>query len=389
MEVQNLMGELERTIDKLHEAFASSIDDTTPLLLFHPPTLRPDHEAKLQTRYMVLGVQHLHLCQLEEKFQKLRKSVFQQQTLCTEAMAPVCALPPEVLSQILRYAAAEKSPSVHQLARVNRTWRNTALRDPLVWRHLSVPGDRFAQVAGSVVRGPLSYVPFHLEVTERLKRDIPGHLMVSLQGRLATAHFTSSETPAILDSLNTHSERSSEGLSVLETLAVKLPQSCVTCLHPETPLRSRVLCLDEIRLPRLRTLEIERCLVKVTNCSALRSLTISKVLDHGDLQRLLSECLNVATLRLTAVRIRHWPPGSTSVSLPKLKELEVSDTSVKSASYILSIISASNLRHFTMTGIEPVAETAFRDFEAGETTADTRLFELFRLLVSPPLGFSK
>lgn len=377
------MNQVEASIDRLQDVLFTSTDDITPLALIQPPSERPSREDALRQRYMQLGIQHLHLRKIEEKLMKLRRHVFRQQTLCTDALAPISALPHEIICRILRYAASHEYPSVRELARVNREWRNAALHDPQLWSHLAVPGDRFIQIASSMARGPLSYTPLHLSVKDRDAIRLPHYLVKSLQSRLVTARFSSSDGPAILGALNRALKYHPEGLSALESLSIDLPALCASCDFANPQARGQLLQLDDIALPKLEALELQRCIVKLNSCSLLTSLALSDVVTQAhDVHQLLSHSPSIISVSFSGVLIRGTPFQGTRVSLLKLETLQISSTSPFSAAQFLAIIHGPNMRTFSLTHIEPPQEDIPRDFEQGELSIETRLFVEFRMLVS-------
>ncbi|KAF8318233.1 hypothetical protein DL93DRAFT_2076249 [Clavulina sp. PMI_390] len=386
MEHQPLFEALTTALNSLDSAFKSRVDDITPLGLIHPRAVRADREDQLRNRYTTLGLQHLQLCQLEEKLRKLRVFVFRQQTLCTDALAAVSMLPQEVLCHIFRYVSQLDPASVHKIARVNREWRKAVHNDPKLWQGITIYGDRLNRLGNAIMRSPLSYTPFSLRIADPGELIIPPNLVLALQSRLRKVEFLSSNSAAIMEALNRQVDDSEEGLSALESLTIDIPKTCSTCHVDDSRRAISQMALTGIRMPRLTSLNLRRCWVNLPSTLTMQHLTVLEAFESDrQLRNLLVSCPNLVSLRVRGLRARDSSMHHIErIVLPQLRTLEVSAAS-RYAAHVLWQFSAPNLREFALVNAKVRSAAFAQDFEDHEFGGDSGLLEQFRVLVSETL----
>lgn len=130
----------QNSLDELYMSLAeASSFHPSPLILTQPPSLQRSRGSAIHNHLAQLDAKQHELDELGKKYEQLRAHLQRQRGICTSALAPVTALPHELLRRIFQLALAPFASiiwpkgSATNLAAVCTLWRRVALGDNALW----------------------------------------------------------------------------------------------------------------------------------------------------------------------------------------------------------------------------------------------------------------
>lgn len=136
-----LLESVLQQIRQLDGSLKSQTLDYSPVLLKQPPSTRASRQAELSQALEHLELQWSLLEEITTHVENARNVLRHQRSLCHSALAPVSALPQEVLGHIFHYALPidgisqyERSAKrIRNLSQVCRDWHVVGLQQKRAW----------------------------------------------------------------------------------------------------------------------------------------------------------------------------------------------------------------------------------------------------------------
>ncbi|KAF8318202.1 hypothetical protein DL93DRAFT_2225941 [Clavulina sp. PMI_390] len=239
------------------------VGDVIPALLLHPPSRRAHHRSMLHRNLEVIDAYCEQMEVLTAQLVGLKASLRQQRTMCASALAPMSALPNELLREIFALVAASTSTQgVCTLTWVCGRWRSIALAQSKLWARLRM------RVCDGLTRPLMTAID--RAANQPLQLEVPNHSLSSwdypelptLGGRLETLTWLSS---ADIDPFFEALAEELPSLPALHSIKIHTPDVCETCGGRAVDR----FAIDEHRFlkfmafPSLRNLEIVQTRVNI------------------------------------------------------------------------------------------------------------------------------
>lgn len=333
--------------------------DANPVLAVQPPSLRATWIRSLQTSSSILDDRSAQLNALVDLISQAQRLLNHKRARCRSAMAPVSALPEEILRIIFPLALDPQPTRRNNMTRlailgVCQDWRAAALGQQSLWSSSYVSNLRDER-ALRVALG--RYYGDNLKLT---LKDVPRafdtyKLCQVLLPRLEYLEWNASFGLDLLFAV----ARIDGPLSfvALKTLVIDSPDYCASC----SSLEEEIMDLNDIAFPKLEVLELRRMELKEgLDIPTIRELTLFHVtLTARELENLLKSVPNVQDLHLSFAGCFSTDNSDTStrsIRLPSLKTLSLGWSLHEEAIWFLNHLYAPNLLSLTVKEIEEEEE---------------------------------
>lgn len=302
--VEDPFAAVDAALEKLALLMDASTFDSTPILVTQPPSRRAGRVATLKVMCTTLDSYQDKLDAIGRRHAELKTRLMRQRAMCVSALAPISAMPPELLQEVFTFVSAQKMytrpphypHAGSRLAQVCSEWREVALRQQDLWSSFDVSNtgagtaiDTFLSRSGSL--------PFRLRVNDSTQPSLSNadHYSKKLQSRLTHLEW---HTSRHFDQFQ-WSFQHTTNFPLLQSLVIFGGDECSTCDYAndynrlmDGPELGRVL--PEI-FPVLTTLHLDRVYYTIPP-SLLQTLTHLEIVMCPMTHRICRDVFENATV---------------------------------------------------------------------------------------------
>lgn len=375
----------DTALDVLSEILLSFAQDFTPIILSHPPNRRSARIGAIKQSLSELEIQQQRLDALVTKLSYLQAGLTRRRALCASALAPISAMPSEILCGIFghvvrsdNYISEVLTPI--RLSLVCSSWRAIVSNHKHMWSSARLRTDLHMYSADLAIFLDRSKpLPFGLTVEDipwwrKLFANCYGSArwpwLSELQQRLEYLSWNSSDDIGrFLESF----ERGSSFTS-LHTLSIVQPDNCRSCQISKEDdrldgriTRERVIPTS-VSFPVLTELSLDNVSFSppTSLIHTLKRLKISKTwLGPDDCRSILSQGLLIEVLEINDLAETQGTMDNDghrmAYEMPNLRQIVFDYIPNDMVVYILNRCRAPNLQSLTVRDIgrtdeEPAAE---------------------------------
>lgn len=361
-----------------------------PILSTHPPIDRAPLTHFVEQRIRTLDVLRKNAEQLTEKIAEISRNLCREQVLCTTILAPVSALPNELLIYIFSAALIVDRKSVSSIAQVSQRWRAIAINQPALWHSIDVSSAHISSVA--------RFLKYSGE------EDLQLYISTGNEGEATNNHNKNVKLPEM--AIRDEFQRRLRSLEISGSNHLGTLRSSALSHRALTSLRSLVLCAEKTcdtmaydlpfkELPRLYRLELHNVTVGLRNGigASLKELGFARhvsCLSTHYIGTIFNRCPKLR--RLTFSGMNECDATDQPHLLPNLEVLTVRNVWGAVAAKFISHISAPHLKYLIIRPLEmdlddeepETLETLSRatNFERRDELFDARIFFELQQLVS-------
>lgn len=368
--IKDQFSAVEAALDNLSLILECAIFDCTPIILIHPPSRRAERKTSLEAMRSSFGAYQERMDGIERRMMVLKGGLMRQRSMCVSTLAPVSAMPPELLRSVFAFVSCQNmytSPHDYphagsRLAQVCSEWRDVALQQYDLWSSF----DRSNPWSGKAIDMFLSRsgsLPFHLRVEEdRLPRfDLSGSDRYSRNLRNRLTHLEW-ETSTIFTRFLTRFDRDAE-FPLLETLFIIGGEHCYTCDCPndydrlmEYPEHQSIL--PDV-FPVLATLHLER-VHYLPPSSLLRRLKELRIVacpvTHQICRQIFEDAVVLESLEISSLTVMQEfmedDYEERVFQIPSLQRLALADVPIDVAMCVLNSCACPTLDSLLVRNIE-------------------------------------
>lgn len=218
---------VDAALDNLERFLDASNFDKLPILLTQPPSRRIERIASIKAMCARFDSYQNKLDALASRHTQLRTRVARRRAMCASSLAPISAMPSELLLDVFARVSTHDMNVGARLIQVCSEWRDIAEGQKDLWSSITVSNVGSAQGINAFLNRSGS-LPFRLVVAEDrpLVLTMPQYNSEDLTGRLKHLEWRTSRNIDRWCHL-----KPSAGYPLLETLEVFGDEYCSACQH--------------------------------------------------------------------------------------------------------------------------------------------------------------
>lgn len=364
-------------------------DFSAPILSIHPPADRARLAHLVQQRIRTLDVLCENAEKLTDKIAEIRRNLYRERAQCTTILAPISALPNELLIYIFIITSNVDRKSAPSIAHVCRRWRAIATDQPVLWRSIEVSSTLISNLTSFIKYSGEESLQLYINTGDEGEAEHSNNENVKLpematrdefQRRLRSLEISGSNHLGIL-----HPLAAAHGtLASLQSLTLCAGKTCDTMAYD----------LLFMELPQLDHLELHNVKVELgdLNGASVTELAFERhvsILTTHYIRNIFDRCPKLR--RLTFSGMHDCFATERPHLLPSLEVLTIRNVWGNVAADFITHISAPHLKSLIIRPLEMnlqaerpgTLETLGRasDFERRDELEDARIFFEFQRLV--------